>query len=461
MYEGINYGGYALQQVLLYLLAERNACPKRRQKPIPQLDSIAAFFCQTCYPRTGPLYTANFGDSHLATTGYNALLLLAALGRADGNAEWYISQVSQRQHREQYSLDTPMGLLYTPDKPSHTACSLPTCALFASHGWATMRSSWQKDATMVAIKSGVTWNHAHADAASLLVYHLGEQIIGEAGRCWYASPQYRKYHFQSEAHNVVLADGCGQPRSQQYYGSALRGSIVEAVNDDGLAYILADATGPNADRFLRYFRHLLMIGRTLLVIDDLQTLQPATLTWIWHPMGETLRRGASLITEKGRAKATITPLFPEQFAPSAFQQDYPNTLIAEPHSDTGEDLRPAPPYYTLTMPYKTERAKGITAIQLSGAGPEPAPAKILRREGRDWIGVRITEAGHTTDVYVNQLADGRLMHQNSWIEADGLTTDAYMLVAVDGRPRLMVYGSVIRGGGKVLFSSLEKRTAFL
>ena len=49
-----------------------------------------------------------------------------------------------------------------------------------------------------------------------------------------------------------------------------------------------------------------------------------------------------------------------------------------------------------------------------------------KREGKDWIGLRVRRGGKVTDMYINQQADGRLMHNNSWIEADGWTTDAYM-----------------------------------
>ena len=45
--------------------------------------------------------------------------------------------------------------------------------------------------------------------------------------------------------------------------------------------------------------------------------------------------------------------------------------------------------------------------------------EIEKREGKNWIGLRIRNKGKITDIYINQLADGRLMHSNSWIEADG------------------------------------------
>ena len=73
---------------------------------------------------------------------------------------------------------------------------------------------------MLAVKSGHTWNHSHADANSFIVFHKGVDIIKDGGNCWYPNPAYRNYFFQSQAHNVVLFNGEGQPREQQYSGRA-------------------------------------------------------------------------------------------------------------------------------------------------------------------------------------------------------------------------------------------------
>lgn len=71
-----------------------------------------------------------------------------------------------------------MGFFYTPDLSKAPAVpQLPTSQLFADFGWATMRDSWEKDATMLAVKSGHTWNHSHADANSFIVFHKGVDII--------------------------------------------------------------------------------------------------------------------------------------------------------------------------------------------------------------------------------------------------------------------------------------------
>ena len=66
--------------------------------------------------------------------------------------------------------------------------------------------------------------------------------------------------------------------------------------------------------------------------------------------------------------------------------------------------------------------------------------------------------------YINQLADGRLMHSNSWIEADGWTTDAYMFAVTydegtdpaKSTDLFVCYGSALRRGETSYFSSLAK-----
>ena len=72
-----------------------------------------------------------------------------------------------------------------------------------------------------------------------------------------------------------------------------------------------------------------------------------------------------------------------------------------------------------------------------------------------------------TDLYINQLADGRLMHLNSWIDADGWTTDAYMLAVnydegtdpAKSSEITIIHGSSLRRDGKICHSSFAKQNA--
>ena len=92
--------------------------------------------------------------------------------------------------------------------------------------------------------------------------------------------------FQSEAHNVVLFNGKGQSREQQYHGSMLRGYLHYLLDADNVKYVLANGTGPYSDQFSRNFRHFLWIDDVIYMIDDLKTHDVGHFEWLWHPGGE-------------------------------------------------------------------------------------------------------------------------------------------------------------------------------
>ena len=467
MYESVNYANFGIQEALLFRLAWMNTHPGDAPVPIPQLENIPAFFAHVSYPRSGTLYSVNFGDSNKTATGDGCLILLYAMGMTDDNILWYLSQVEQGQHREGFPLNTPIGFLYTPDL-AHAPLlpAMKTSRLFSDFGWATLRGSWQKDATMLAVKSGYTWNHSHADANSFILYHKGKDILKEAGRCWYKMPEYRNYFFQSEAHNVVLFNGKGQLREQQYYGSPLRGYLHCLLDGGNTKYILADGTGPYADRFSRNFRHFLWIDNVIYMVDDLKTHTMGHFTWLWHPGGEVKKQGGSLVITDEQSSVVVRPLYPRPLAPSDFVHDYPDDLYWETHEAPADGLKGTETYYSFHLPEETNRAKALTAIILKESPEQKELPRMERREGKDWIGLRIHNKGKVTDLYINQLADGRLMHSNSWIEADGWSTDAYMFAvtypeggnAADAKDIFMTYGSALRRGNKSYYSSLVKRS---
>lgn len=427
MYESLNYANFGIQEALQFWVAWKNMHPSASLPDVPQLKDLSSFFAYVSYPRTGILYNINFGDSHKNVAAESSLMLLYALGIQDKNMLWYISQVESGQHRDGYFLNRPMGFLYTPSlKSAPEVPDLKQSQLFADFGWATMRNSWKKDATMLAVKSGHTWNHSHADANSFILFHKGVDIIKDAGNCWYPNPAYRNYFFQSQAHNVVLFNGQGQSREQQYHGSMLRGYLHHLLDGGNVKYVLANGTGPVSDHFSRNFRHFLWMDNVVYIIDDLKTHESGEFEWLWHPGGEWKKRGADVTITSGESSVVVRPLYPRLLALSDFVHDYPDDLYWEEITAPTEDLKATETYYSLHLPGKFNQIKGLTAVILKDSITQKDLPIMERREGKDWIGLRIVYKGKVTDLYINQLADGRLMHSNSWIEADGWTTDAYM-----------------------------------
>lgn len=465
MYESLNYANFGIQEALQFWVAWKNMHPSASLPDVPQLKDLSSFFAYVSYPRTGILYNINFGDSHKNVAAESSLMLLYALGIQDKNMLWYISQVESGQHRDGYFLNRPMGFLYTPSlKSAPEVPDLKQSQLFADFGWATMRNSWKKDATMLAVKSGHTWNHSHADANSFILFHKGVDIIKDAGNCWYPNPAYRNYFFQSQAHNVVLFNGQGQSREQQYHGSTLRGYLHHLLDGGNVKYVLANGTGPVSDHFSRNFRHFLWMDNVVYIIDDLKTHESGEFEWLWHPGGEWKKRGADVTITSGESSVVVRPLYPRLLALSDFVHDYPDDLYWEEITAPTEDLKATETYYSLHLPGKFNQIKGLTAVILKDSITQKNLPVMERREGKDWIGLRIAYKGKVTDLYINQLADGRLMHSNSWIEADGWTTDAYMFAVTyaegtdpaETKDIFMAYGSALRRNDVSYFASMSK-----
>lgn len=465
MYESINYASFGITEALLFRLAWLNSHPGEQLEEIPQMELIAPFFCHVAYPRTGQLHSINFGDSHKNVTGESSMLLAYAMGEENLAALWYATQIEPGQHREGFPMIFPMGFLYTPDlSQAPSTPDLPTSHLWKDFGWATMRNSWDKDATMLAVKSGATWNHSHADANSLILFHKGVDIVKDAGNCSYGRPEYREYFFQSPAHNVVLFNGGGQPSYQQYHGTMLPGSVSNLTDGGNIKYVMADGTGPMSHVFDRNFRHYLWIDDVIYVIDDIHSHQPGHFEWLWHPGGEAKKNGFDLEIVNGDAAVAIRPIYPAPLAPSAYVHDYPENMYWEVKHGPKEDLSGEEDYYSFHFPGDTNKVKGVTAIILKDSPADKNLPVIENREGKDWIGLRVKKNGKVTDLYINQLADGRLMHMNSWIDADGWNTDAYMFAVSypeGGDPEnpdeiFIGHGSSLKRGEDIRFSSLSK-----
>ena len=215
---------------------------------------------------------------------------------------------------------------------------------------------------------------------------------------------------------------------------------------------------------LRNFRHYLWIDNVVYVVDDLLSHEPGKFEWLWHPGGEAVKRGFDLEITNGNSAALIRPLYPRQLAYSNFVHDYPEDLYWEIHQGPTEDLKGTEEYWSFHLPGVTDRVKGVTAIILKDSVGQKELPQIERREGKDWIGLQVRYKGKVTDIYINQLADGRLMHLNSWINADGWSTDAYMLAVsypegtdpADSKEMFIGHGSSLRRDGEVYFSSLAK-----
>ena len=368
-YESVSYAGYAIRSHLPFRLAWRDAFVKPLPEP-PVLSKIADFFLHSSYFRNdGSPWSTDFGDSSLGSNGGNVVPLLWSLGYRNPGMLWYMQQCRRDGDTSNTGLmlGSPGQLLYAPTAEETAAIAqVPDVArsqIFPDMGWVTMRSSWEKDATLLGIKSGYTWNHAHADTGSFSLFHRGKYILIDSGKSGYSTPEYDGYYRQSHAHSVVLFNGRAENPEDTYYGSKFHGTVSHLLDAGDLRYVLADATGPTCDTFIRNFRSFMWVGDVILVLDDLKTFEPGQFEWLLHYDGDGKRSGKDFTVTQDDVQVIVRPLFPMPFPDAGLPTDYPECMRLEERIGLKDhDQNTKIPYAAFLPTELTRRTKFITAI---------------------------------------------------------------------------------------------------
>jgi hypothetical protein len=461
--ESINYADFAAEGYLRFKRAWLDAFTEK-PAPTPRLAGIADYFIQNVYPTASGALSSNFGDGNPTASGANAIVNLWATGDQQPRYLWYLDTVAPNPNQNVF--DTAENMVLWPAAKARAGAAqgpgLPTSWIDGDLGSATLRSSWAPDATFLALRSGFTWNHNHADAGSFILWHKGKQLLIDSGNSNYARPEYDGYYRQSVAHNVVTLDGKAEPPSNTYDGSHFVGRIDHLVDAGDLRFVWADATGPNARTFERKYRSFLWLGDTILVIDDVKGWEPGRFEWLLHYEGEAKRQGQVITVKNGDAEVAVRPLFPETLPDAGLPTDYPELLgMAEGKGLKDHAPDEAQPYLRLQAPGVTDRTKFVVALTPNGAGPAP---RIERVETKDYLLVKLHQKGEVTEVYFNLLADGRIRHRNANANLGGWETDAYILALTypeGGGPQsprrwFVADGSYLRREGRVELDSLSK-----
>lgn len=464
--ETVNYADLGLHSLLLFRRSWTESM-KRAPSPLLGLAKVANYFLANAYPSAKGWTSLNFGDSRPTSCGCDTLVDLWALGDRNPMYLRYIEGFSGNPAKDAWQ-EAP-NLPYLPDAAERNSSERsdvrpPVASVFSSQGLATLRDSWRPDATMFAVKSGLTWNHDHADAGSFILQHRGRTLLADGGHSLYSTPQYDAYFRQSAAHNVVTIDGKAIPPTDTYDASHSMGTVDHLIDTPTFRYVWADATGPTSRNFQRNYRNYLWIGDTILVIDDVRSWDIGQFEWLLHYDGKAVRNGQTVRISDGDAAVDVRPLFPQPLPDGGLASDFPEAMrLVEHHGPNEADLKTDLTYLGFQPANRAEREKFIVAIQ--PVQPGTTPSKVERLEGLNWQGVRITGAGKVTEVYLNLLADGRIRHRNANATLGGYDTDAYLLglswpIGADRAKRpaeiFVANGSYVRRDGTVLLDSLSK-----
>ncbi|HTV39736.1 MAG TPA: heparinase II/III family protein [Candidatus Sulfotelmatobacter sp.] len=440
-YEGVGYTQYGVSEYLHYRLAWQNTWPNRKPAHQEPLDHLANFFLHTLYPASAGPYGVNFNDSGLDADATHTILLLIACGLGTPEAGRYLELVQTHPDGALFSL------LRQFPKP-RVATDTPNSCIYPEMGWAMMRSSWENDATFLAMKSGYTWNHAHADAGSFILFKQGMPLIIDSGTCSYDREEYHDYYCQSRAHNVILFDGAGQPQEDFVTGCKFSGRMHSLIDGLGMKYVYADATGPMAQWFTRNYRHWIWSGDVIIIIDDVHAYAAGQMDWLLHFAGKyKTAPDGSVRLKNGPAEAVVKML-------------YPSATLSEGTGLAEHDPDRRIPYLVFSPGDPVQSRQFITAICLN---PDAAP-KFEIMENQSWLGVRMQRLDSVDELYLNLRAIRGPYTID--IQVGDWVTDAYLLhlsrAAGDSQPVQRFFlgdGSYLRYKDGSVMESLSKLTA--
>ena len=447
-YESVGYSNYGTGEWFRYLFYAERYLGKLDGLRSDLLTKIGPTLLTFSYPTKQGIKFLNYGDSSYDASILFLVRMLILNGYGDPSTDAYYVRTMRNRNRDFLDLLHSDKL---PAKGRLDRAGLPETAVYPESGYYIKRSSYRDDAALFSIKSGFTWNHAHADAGSFMIYDKGVPLIKDSGTCAYGAKEYIGYYCQSPAHNVLLIGGQGQLQSDLYQGSRHPGRIDDSFEGRCFGYVRADVSGPMSHLCSRFFRNVWIIeNRHFVIWDDLRTLRPDTLSFLLHFQGKIESEDGVMRLDNGPAKARIFAFGDTQgtvrpLSGQIDQRTYSTMGTFEPGKED---------YLCFDYPQNGD-ALSRRLCHVISLGDCPVTVKAdLSGEA---CSVLIREGADEYRLFFNARSDGRRMHINTNQTLDGYETDAYMLFRKTGDDLLCVIGaSYVRKEGRVLFSAFEK-----
>ena len=440
-YEGVNYDNYGNGTLLRYLWC-RERCDGRNETiraalPERLADAPLLFLYPTSREKERFL-SVNFCDSDTDCVP-DLLLRYAVLLGLDTAAARAVAATFGTGLWEEIA-----GVEYAGLRGSLEA--LPKTAVFSS-GWAVARDSWQPDATLFAVRSGLCWNHAHNDAGSFVIYHKGRPLFVDEGTCDYGNPLYHAYYCQSAAHSVLLVGDEGSRYEELFRGSKFPGTLTDHYEGKDFFFVQADAAGPMAHLCSRLYRNFLWIeNRLLVIVDDVYCHEPQTVQFTLHYDGAYRREGNAVLFDNHGVHAKLL--------------SHSGLAVTENPGHGPHQPEEAKPCLALRDEAKERTHTLFHTLELDPENGSVTYETLTCEHGE---GLKITDGPVEREIWYNHLADGHVMHDNTQATIGGYDTDAYLLMITrDKREHtervLAVCASFLRKDGKVFHSSFAKKT---
>jgi len=171
--------------------------------------------------------------------------------------------------------------------------------VFPEAGYAIFRDSWAKKelSTYVMFTAAYHTNyHKHSDDLSLWIYARGSDILVESGPDGYNKDEFSNYCYSSFAHNVLIVDHKGLPRTDGKYFATKIVDYLLTPDKPIVTGITERYKGIKHTRVIEYDK----LNQIITVSDNISSSDEHTYQLLWHlaPKIEAIIDGKDHITLK-------------------------------------------------------------------------------------------------------------------------------------------------------------------
>lgn len=247
--EGVNYGNYTSEHITQAIVTLKHAGLADLRDGINWPGNVRFMLEMAMPTATNPYEVINIGDSgrHREQVRFqhpdgrpesrSALAFWVAREFRDGTAQWFGENLAAAHNL--WSLiffdDT-----VTPEAPKNQAQSW-----HSDLDWMVARTGWRAEDMVVSLRSGIGWNHEHADRNSVILKTHGEQLIVDPSRPPYSHTDPCWIMRTTLGHSAVLVDGRGH-----FYHNGVEGTnstlaqarILATGEGAGHCFWVSDAT---------------------------------------------------------------------------------------------------------------------------------------------------------------------------------------------------------------------------
>ncbi|MGM0491390.1 MAG: DUF4962 domain-containing protein [Armatimonadota bacterium] len=292
-------------------------------------------------------------------------------------------------------------------------------------------------------------SHAHADQNGFVIHTGGEIMAVDAGYyTHYGDDYHAKWSRITPAHNTILVNGEGQPKSID-----AKGHFTSFLNSADYSVFTGDAAEAYPDVLEQFDRTVIFIRPDIFIVrDELQAVEPSTFDWLLNTFEEAEidEDAQTMIVGQMDQRLRVQHVAPEGLTYTQ-SNERPYPILTEGRDWSRYTEAFPQPYHIRATTGEAERAQILAVMDAYDETEGPALEALEQIDAEGALAVQLVRDGLTeTVLFRNADADS--------VAVDGMETDARAAsVARDAQGdvvRWMVQGATrLAVDGTELFSA--------